>query len=531
MRRPYLLSLVVLALLPTALFAQKKGEDAKYRLKPNVSKVSPTGYYIPIDLEDAYRELDKMLSKEYREEIQAGKDDPETTYVLGRWIRNNWGLWRGDRLAKWFQGRRVVHPEDMSGILLATYRNRLNGKLSGFQAMAREAQESLAAAAKRGEAEDAQEKRSIEMIGAMMKPLEVVPTKPLIVRFPKQQGQGLRLRYAAPFRGGVLVTTKEDVKGRPDAIPKPYFLDLGSKQLRPVIVSEFDRVEECVVIGDLAFIHGRKDGEDRLLELDGENRKLIALPLKGNLRLGIDRNTESLIVVGKGFLGRWENGAWTEISMGSIEPPPTFLPPQLIERRLYFRNEGENESDAGLSWIDLDSPEKLVSFVRHVGVVTSMGPRWENVWSYAPSPGGKLWISTGTSLNSQSLLLKDREGRYRVAMYNDGVTFTEEFFTVTDSSEDTPEHALSVVGLESRSDGIRAVGAHGLFSIDERRLVQLLRFRDTPKAWYPSILLTLEGGRTLLGGAWGGAFLLENGLKGSLKATQIDARVGLPISF
>lgn len=40
---------------------------------------------------------------------------------LGMWLRNNWGLWSGSRLAKWFNERRIWHPDDMSGIILYSY--------------------------------------------------------------------------------------------------------------------------------------------------------------------------------------------------------------------------------------------------------------------------------------------------------------------------------------------------------------------------------------------------------------------------
>jgi hypothetical protein len=47
---------------------------------------------------------------------------------LGTWLRNNWGLWGGSRLAKWFNNRGIQHPEDMSGILLTSLWRSLSGK-------------------------------------------------------------------------------------------------------------------------------------------------------------------------------------------------------------------------------------------------------------------------------------------------------------------------------------------------------------------------------------------------------------------
>lgn len=37
---------------------------------------------------------------------------------VGRWIRNNWGLWSYDsELYRWFLDRGVMHPDDITGII------------------------------------------------------------------------------------------------------------------------------------------------------------------------------------------------------------------------------------------------------------------------------------------------------------------------------------------------------------------------------------------------------------------------------
>jgi hypothetical protein len=42
-------------------------------------------------------------------------------------MRNNWGLWRGSRLSKYFNSLGIFHPDDMSGIILTGYCRQLNG--------------------------------------------------------------------------------------------------------------------------------------------------------------------------------------------------------------------------------------------------------------------------------------------------------------------------------------------------------------------------------------------------------------------
>ena len=43
-------------------------------------------------------------------------------------MRNNWGLWKGSRLSKWFNSQGIKHTDDMSGVILVSYYRHLNGK-------------------------------------------------------------------------------------------------------------------------------------------------------------------------------------------------------------------------------------------------------------------------------------------------------------------------------------------------------------------------------------------------------------------
>jgi hypothetical protein len=44
------------------------------------------------------------------------------------WIRNNWRLWGGSRLSKYFNDLGIFHPDDMSGIILNSYHRFLLGQ-------------------------------------------------------------------------------------------------------------------------------------------------------------------------------------------------------------------------------------------------------------------------------------------------------------------------------------------------------------------------------------------------------------------
>jgi hypothetical protein len=48
--------------------------------------------------------------------------------AMGLWIRNNWGLWNGSALAKYFKGMGINHPDDMSAIILSSYWAKLRNE-------------------------------------------------------------------------------------------------------------------------------------------------------------------------------------------------------------------------------------------------------------------------------------------------------------------------------------------------------------------------------------------------------------------
>ena len=100
------------------------------REEPTKDPSSPTGYYIPKDIDDAFIELDKILSPKSKYEIMkaAPIDMIKYHHGLGMWLRNNWGLWHDSRLAKYFNNIGIYHPDDMSSIVLTSYWRKMHSK-------------------------------------------------------------------------------------------------------------------------------------------------------------------------------------------------------------------------------------------------------------------------------------------------------------------------------------------------------------------------------------------------------------------
>lgn len=72
--------------------------------------------------------LDTTLAPADLDTLRAWKEEDfnRAHFYLGRWLRNDWGLWSGSRLAKWFNSKGIFHPDDMSGIILTSYWRHLH---------------------------------------------------------------------------------------------------------------------------------------------------------------------------------------------------------------------------------------------------------------------------------------------------------------------------------------------------------------------------------------------------------------------
>jgi hypothetical protein len=104
--------------------------DYEYYLK-KIEKDSINGVYIPKNILDCFLTLNKLLSKSDVDSIKSLPNREATIkYHLGfgMWLRNNWGLWGGSRLQKYFYDRKVNHPDSMSAMILEFYYDWLNNR-------------------------------------------------------------------------------------------------------------------------------------------------------------------------------------------------------------------------------------------------------------------------------------------------------------------------------------------------------------------------------------------------------------------
>lgn len=89
----------------------------------------PSGTFLPATLDEALHELDRGMSSGFERSFREAGANPVGLFHadFGRWMRNNWGLWSGSTLSKYFNELGVFHPDDMSGIILTSYWRRSRG--------------------------------------------------------------------------------------------------------------------------------------------------------------------------------------------------------------------------------------------------------------------------------------------------------------------------------------------------------------------------------------------------------------------
>lgn len=128
LRTGFCLLLIVVS-AATGFRADCQDQD-KYKLNPTPDAASQYKVYVPTNLEDAFGELNKMLHPDLVKEMKEAPEREMSGYHmgLGLWMRNNWGLWGGSRLAKYFNGIGIFHPDDMSGIILHSFWRHLNAQ-------------------------------------------------------------------------------------------------------------------------------------------------------------------------------------------------------------------------------------------------------------------------------------------------------------------------------------------------------------------------------------------------------------------
>jgi len=104
-------------------------EEHQKEYNKRVTKDSLFGVYIPKDVPDAFKQLDKLIDEASKRKFKKYSEDSVKVFgvkSLGKWMTINWSLYEGSRLVANLRGRGLYHPQDMALFLVIGYYRKLN---------------------------------------------------------------------------------------------------------------------------------------------------------------------------------------------------------------------------------------------------------------------------------------------------------------------------------------------------------------------------------------------------------------------
>jgi hypothetical protein len=114
--------------------ATKSEYEKNYQERVNQSKLM--GQYIPKDIFDAFKELNRLTDSVSRDKFKAATEfdvEHKLYFSLGRWVASNWGLYEGSRYGQYFREAGLSYPEDQAITTLICWHRFLNKKDIGFK--------------------------------------------------------------------------------------------------------------------------------------------------------------------------------------------------------------------------------------------------------------------------------------------------------------------------------------------------------------------------------------------------------------
>lgn len=123
-----MISLLVGIMMPVSA---QTAEEFEANYAKRIKEEMIYGVYIPIDLEDAYNELNRLSDQQGLIEFKSAPEDSirrKLHFGFGRWIMTNWGFEEGSRLSHYLKEKGVSVPDDMVRLIIVTWHRKLNGR-------------------------------------------------------------------------------------------------------------------------------------------------------------------------------------------------------------------------------------------------------------------------------------------------------------------------------------------------------------------------------------------------------------------
>jgi hypothetical protein len=202
------------------------------------------------------------------------------------------GFWRCQkRLSKQMQELGFTYPDDMSSVILQTFRCKRYGQDFRLKERVAEYRKTYGIEEMTTEEEENRVKRAKAALPNRMMGLHFEKRDVPTVRIPDQGRYSLSVRFLSGFRGGAFIAAylpgrqlmDDDVFTTPGA----YF-DAADRKIHQVRVPEINDVQSAVVVGQRAWFVGNTDGRAVLVGVNGQDRIVLRPPEAGSsFQLGI----------------------------------------------------------------------------------------------------------------------------------------------------------------------------------------------------------------------------------------------------
>lgn len=104
-------------------------QDSLYQA--NIKKSRLYGVYIPKDMTEAFKELDRLSDKASKDKVKSAPESliAERLYFgLGRWMSYNWNFVEGSRFSKYLNDLGLKFEDEMIKFMLVSYHRHLSNK-------------------------------------------------------------------------------------------------------------------------------------------------------------------------------------------------------------------------------------------------------------------------------------------------------------------------------------------------------------------------------------------------------------------
>ena len=104
-----------------SIHAQNTAEEYIKTYNQRIKMERINDVYIPRDLYDAMKELDRLTEVKVAAKLKSSPEDTIASklhFSLGRWMLLNWGLEEGSRLSYYLKSKGLSFPDDMMDLLI-----------------------------------------------------------------------------------------------------------------------------------------------------------------------------------------------------------------------------------------------------------------------------------------------------------------------------------------------------------------------------------------------------------------------------